>query len=266
MRRVRTAKPQKPPAPAPNQRANPASVVDQLVREGDMVAPVSSLSLAKRGVDCGLALLMAVVAVPVVLVSMLIVRLTSRGPALYTQERVGLGGHEFTIYKIRTMIHDCESLTGPKWSVPGDPRVTAFGRVLRALHIDELPQLVNILVGDMSLVGPRPERPVFVNKLSRQIPHYRARLSVLPGITGIAQLLQPPDVEISDVERKLAFDLYYAQTMSLWLDAKILACTALKLLGASRRRIGSLLGMGDAAADGAVTLAFPAESRRSRAA
>src|SRR6185436_10775300 len=113
------------------------------------------------------ALAVAVVAVPVALAAMLVVRLTSRGPAIYTQNRVGYGGRMFTIYKIRTMIHNCESLTGPRWCVPGDPRVTPVGSVLRKLHIDELPQFLNVLRGDMSLVGPRPERPEFVRKLAR---------------------------------------------------------------------------------------------------
>lgn len=265
MRRVRKPRTLKPAA-ASTFRRSPASVVDQLVREGDMAAPVSGVSATKRTMDLLAAGLLSIVAAPVVLIAMLVVRLTSRGPALYTQDRVGHGGREFTIYKIRTMIHDCESLTGPKWSVPGDPRVTGVGRVLRALHIDELPQLLNIFRGDMSLVGPRPERPVFVARLGREIPHYRARLSVLPGITGIAQLLQPPDVELADVERKLAFDLFYVRHASVWLDVRILAGTALKLLGVPRRILGTMLGLGAAATDGPVALPFPTDRRRSRAA
>src|SRR5207245_11005859 len=114
---------------------------------------------------------LAVAAALGVLAAVALVRLTPRGPDIYTTERVGLGDGRFTIYKIRTMFHDCESLTGPKWCVPGDPRVTAVGRVLRRLHIDELPQLLNVLRGEMSLVAPRPERPVFVAQLSRTIPH-----------------------------------------------------------------------------------------------
>src|SRR5204863_5451765 len=121
---------------------------------------------------------LAVVTAPVALAAWALVRLTSRGPGWYTQTRVGFGGRAFTIYKLRTMIDNCESLTGPRWCVPGDERVTPVGRVLRKLHIDELPQLVNVLKGEMSLVGPRPERPEFVEKLIREIPHYPARHAV----------------------------------------------------------------------------------------
>jgi lipopolysaccharide/colanic/teichoic acid biosynthesis glycosyltransferase len=196
-----------------------------------MNTPVSGYYLVKRGLDCALALAVAVVAVPVALVAMLVVRLSSRGPAIYTQRRVGYGGRPFTIYKIRTMIHNCESLTGPRWCVPGDPRVTGVGTVLRRLHIDELPQLWNVLRGDMSLVGPRPERPEFVTRLARKIPHYEARHAVLPGITGLAQLFLPPDTEVAHVERKLVFDLDYARRQGLVLDLRILFCTALKICG-----------------------------------
>jgi len=196
-----------------------------------MNTPVSGYYLVKRGLDCALALAVAAVAVPVAVAAMLLVRLTSRGPAIYTQKRVGFSGRPFTIYKIRTMIHNCESLTGPRWCVPGDPRVTGVGGLLRRLHIDELPQLWNVLKGDMSLVGPRPERPEFVTRLARKIPHYEARHAVLPGITGLAQLFLPPDTEVAHVERKLVFDLDYARRQGLVLDLGILLCTALKLFG-----------------------------------
>src|SRR5205807_7700134 len=118
-----------------------------------------------RGLDCALAVCLLIVTAPVILLAMLLIKLTSRGPALYSQSRLGLHGQPFRIYKIRTMIHDCESLTGPRWSVPGDRRVTPVGWFLRRAHLDELPQLWNILRGDMSLVGPRPERPEFVPQL-----------------------------------------------------------------------------------------------------
>src|SRR5439155_13498015 len=199
------------PAARPTRRAGtpPGRVVDQLVREGDMGTPVAGYFLVKRGLDCVLAAALLVVTAPVVLAAMALVKLTSRGPMTYTQTRVGFGGRPFAIYKIRTMIHNCESLTGPRWSVPGDPRITPVGGVLRRLHIDELPQLLNVLKGEMSLVGPRPERPEFVTKLAREIPHYHARHAVIPGITGLAQLHLPPDTEVCHVERKLTYDLYY---------------------------------------------------------
>jgi lipopolysaccharide/colanic/teichoic acid biosynthesis glycosyltransferase len=212
-------------------RSYAGRVVDQLVQGVEMDTPVSGYYLVKRGLDCAIALAVALVAVPVALMAMLVVRLTSRGPAIYTQKRVGYAGRPFTIYKIRTMIHNCESLTGPRWCVPDDPRVTGVGGVLRRLHIDELPQLWNVLKGDMSLVGPRPERPEFVTRLARKIPHYEARHAVLPGITGLAQLFLPPDTEVAHVERKLVFDLDYARRQGLVLDLRILLCTALKLVG-----------------------------------
>lgn len=224
----------------------------------------SSFPPAKRVLDLALASVMAVVALPILAAAMALVRLTSRGPAVYTQERVGLGGRRFTIYKIRTMIHDCESLSGPQWSVPGDPRVTAVGRVLRKLHVDELPQLLNVFRGDMSLVGPRPERPVFVARLSRKIPLYPGRHVVPPGITGLAQLVLPPDIEEDDVERKLDFDLHYARSAGAGLDVWILVCTAFKVLCLPRSLIRRLLPRVEP--NHRATLPFPSPQRRSRAA
>jgi lipopolysaccharide/colanic/teichoic acid biosynthesis glycosyltransferase len=245
--------------------ALPGALVESLLRGGTMTAPDAGMPMLKRAVDCTLAVAIAVVAAPILLIAAVLVRLSSRGPAIYTQERVGFGERRFTIFKLRTMIHDCESLTGPKWSVPGDPRVTPLGRWLRKLHIDELPQLLNVLRGDMSLVGPRPERPVFVAKLARKIPHYPARHAVPPGITGLAQVYLPPDIEVADVERKLGFDLYYARHASLWLDLRILLCTALKVLGL-RGWIRAIVPVRADAVDGPVTLAFPTDRPASRAA
>jgi lipopolysaccharide/colanic/teichoic acid biosynthesis glycosyltransferase len=211
------------------------------MRETAMTARGSAWPSAKRVVDCALAIVMAVLTAPLLFAAVVLVRLTSRGPAIYTQERVGQGERRFTIYKLRTMIHDCESLTGPKWCVPDDPRITPIGQVLRRLHIDELPQLLNVLRGEMSLVGPRPERPVFVAKLARKIPHYPARHAVMPGITGLAQLYLPPDIDVADVERKLTYDLYYARHADFWMDLKILFCTALKVAGLPRTAIRAIL-------------------------
>jgi lipopolysaccharide/colanic/teichoic acid biosynthesis glycosyltransferase len=236
MRHVRTLPPEPkvtPPAARATRRAGtpPGRVVDQLVREGAMDFPVSGYFLVKRCLDFALGAALGVLLAPVALAAMALVRLTSRGPAVYTQRRVGYGGRVFTIFKIRTMIDNCESLTGPRWCVPDDPRVTPVGGVLRKLHIDELPQLLNVLRGEMSLVGPRPERPEFVSKLSREIPHYQARHAVIPGITGLAQLHLPPDTEVAHVERKLTYDLYYARNFGLLMDLRILAGTALKVIG-----------------------------------
>lgn len=209
---------------------SPQRVIEQLVREGEMDAPVGGYSLIKRVFDCALATTMLVLTAPVVLLALVLVKLTSRGPMTYSQTRVGYGGRPFTIYKIRTMIDNCESLTGPRWCVPGDPRVTGVGNILRKLHIDELPQLINVLRGEMSLVGPRPERPEFVTKLAREIPHYHARHAVIPGITGLAQILLPPDTDVAQVERKLAFDLHYARNCGMTMDLRILCGTVLKVL------------------------------------
>jgi lipopolysaccharide/colanic/teichoic acid biosynthesis glycosyltransferase len=189
--------------------------------------------LLKRGLDVTLAGALFVLTAPLVLLTMALVKLTSRGPALYTQTRVGLGGRPFTIYKIRTMVHQCENLTGARWAVPGDNRVTAVGRFLRKAHLDELPQLWNVLLGDMSLVGPRPERPEFVPRLAQAVPHYHARLLVRPGVTGLAQVQLPPDTDLASVRRKLAYDVYYVQHAGLLLDVRLLAGTGLKLLGVS---------------------------------
>jgi lipopolysaccharide/colanic/teichoic acid biosynthesis glycosyltransferase len=170
-----------------------------------------------------------------------LVKVTSRGPVLYTQTRLGQYGKLFTIYKIRTMRHNCEHHTGPCWSTPGDPRVLAVGRFLRWSHVDELPQLWNVLRGDMSLVGPRPERPELTPALERTIPHYRKRLLVRPGVTGLAQVQLPGDTDLASVRRKLACDLHYVQRHSLWLDLRILLVTVANLVGIPGRWSRKLL-------------------------
>jgi len=192
----------------------------------------------KAAFDRLLALVLLVPAAPVLLLSALVIKLTSRGPSFYTQTRVGLGGRPFTIYKLRTMIHKAESLTGPRWSVPGDPRVTRFGTFLRVTHLDELPQLLNVLRGDMSLIGPRPERPEFVPELEKDLPGYRKRLSVRPGVTGLAQVQLPADSDVNSVRRKLAYDLYYIQRLSPWLDLRLMICTFFYALGVPYARLG----------------------------
>lgn len=181
------------------------------------------------------ALALLAVAAPLLLLIMILVRLTSRGPALYSQVRLGRDGREYTIYKIRTMFHDCERVSGPRWSTRSDPRVTPLGSFLRISHLDELPQLWNVIRGEMSLIGPRPERPEFVRSLQHAIPEYRARLLVRPGITGLAQVQLPPDTKLADVRRKVACDLCYIRRMGPWLDLRILVGTALKVVGVPPR-------------------------------
>ena len=188
----------------------------------------------KAAADLALATLLLVPALPLMLACAALVRLTSAGPAIYTQKRVGRGGRVFTLYKIRTMAHDCESLTGPRWCMPGDPRITAVGWWLRKLHLDELPQLFNVLKGDMSLVGPRPERPEIVKQLRQSVPGYDRRHAVKPGITGFAQIHLPPDSCVRSVKNKLVYDLFYIRNRSARLELLVLFATGLKLLGLKR--------------------------------
>lgn len=202
---------------------------------GDMVSldpcPVLALGLgaiAKRAVDFGGSLvLLALLGIPMLVVA-LAVRLTSAGPAIYTQERVGRGGRRFMLFKFRTMRADAEAGTGPVWAQEHDPRRTGFGAFLRRWSIDELPQLVNVLKGEMSLVGPRPERPYFVAQFSQQLPDYMGRHGVLPGLTGWAQLNGlRGNTSISD---RLDFDLYYIRHWSVWFDLFILVMTPIRML------------------------------------
>src|SRR5262249_30343808 len=195
----------------------------------------------KVAADFVFAALLTVPALPIILLAAVLVRLTSRGPAFYTQTRVGRDGRLFAILKIRTMIHNCESLTGPRWSMPGDPRITPIGWFLRKTHLDELPQLLNVLRGEMSLVGPRPERPEFIPELERSLPSYRQRLNVRPGVTGLAQVQLPPDTDVESVRKKLAHDLYYVRHLSPWLDAKLMLCTAFYAVGVPFRVLSRLL-------------------------
>jgi lipopolysaccharide/colanic/teichoic acid biosynthesis glycosyltransferase len=185
----------------------------------------------KVAFDVVVASVLLVLTSPLILLAALLIKLTSRGPVLYSQVRLGRGGRPFRIYKLRTMFHDCERQSGARWSTPGDPRVTRLGRFLRRSHLDELPQLWNVLRGDMSLVGPRPERPEFVPRLEQVIPHYRGRLEVRPGITGLAQVQLPPDTDLDSVRRKLACDLYYVRQLGFWLDVRLILLTACNLAG-----------------------------------
>jgi lipopolysaccharide/colanic/teichoic acid biosynthesis glycosyltransferase len=185
----------------------------------------------KAALDFVLALFLLALSGPVILALMALVRLTSRGSALYSQVRLGRGGRIFRIYKIRTMLHDCERLTGPRWATPRDPRVTRLGALLRRTHLDELPQLWNVLRGEMSLVGPRPERPEFARQLDATIPGYRERLRVRPGITGLAQIQLPPDSDLESVRRKVSCDRRYISHMGIWLDLRILIGTAFLIGG-----------------------------------
>jgi lipopolysaccharide/colanic/teichoic acid biosynthesis glycosyltransferase len=193
--------------------------------------------------DRSLALAILSVTWPLILALMALVRLTSHGPALYRQVRLGLHGQRYEILKLRSMAHDCERETGAQWAQARDPRATPLGHMVRATHLDELPQLWNVVRGEMSLIGPRPERPEFVRELERVIPNYRERLRVRPGITGLAQVQLPPDEDIDGVARKVAYDVYYVERTNLWLDLRILIGTALKMLGNSYSCIRLLVAL-----------------------
>jgi lipopolysaccharide/colanic/teichoic acid biosynthesis glycosyltransferase len=172
-----------------------------------------------------------------------LIRLTSKGPAIYRQLRVGKHGKTFTMYKLRTMYDGAEAGTGPVWTVYGDRRITLVGRFLRRFHLDELPQLINVIRGEMDLVGPRPERPEFAGVLAQQIPGYLQRLAVRPGITGLAQINLWPDETLDCVRRKLALDLEYLETANLSMDLRVLLCTLLRMFGVAGDRATRLMGM-----------------------
>jgi exopolysaccharide biosynthesis polyprenyl glycosylphosphotransferase len=182
-------------------------------------------AIAKRVLDTVVAGIGIVVLSPVLLGIALLVKLTSKGPVLYSQVRVGKDGTLFMMYKFRTMKIDAEKETGPVWAAKNDGRLTPIGTILRKAHIDELPQLMNILKGEMSLIGPRPERPVFVERFKEEIPGYERRLTVKPGITGLAQVWHRYDETIEDVKQKLKYDLLYIKRMCFWADFNIVMRT-----------------------------------------
>ena len=188
----------------------------------------------KRAFDVAAAALGLILGLPILAVAALAVKLDSPGPALYAQERAGVLGRPFRILKLRSMRTDAEA-RGAVWAAEDDPRVTRVGRFLRRTRIDELPQLWNVLVGEMSLVGPRPERPVFVARLEQEIPFFRQRLCMKPGITGHAQVRARYGASLEDALEKLSYDLFYIKTFSLWFDLSILIDTVKVVL----LRIGS---------------------------
>jgi lipopolysaccharide/colanic/teichoic acid biosynthesis glycosyltransferase len=190
-----------------------------------------------------LGTLLLCLASPLILLLIMLVRLTSAGPGLYRQIRTGRHGATFMMYKLRTMYNDAESVSGPIWCKPGDSRITPLGKLLRLLHLDELPQLINVARGEMDLIGPRPERPVFVANLEREIPNYGARLQVLPGVTGLAQINLPPDETIDCVRKKLQLDCAYIREAGFAFDLRILICTSLRMIGIRHGRAALWLGV-----------------------
>lgn len=184
----------------------------------------------KRLMDIFISFLILVISSPITLLTAVAIKIDSKGPVFFKQERLGQNGKPFNVIKFRSMIQDAEKYTGPVWSKKDDPRVTRMGKFVRKVRIDEIPQMFNVLKGEMSLVGPRPERAYFVEKLSQEIPYYRRRLKVRPGVTGWAQIKHKYDESIEDVKIKLKYDLFYIENMSLRMDFKILLRTVYVVL------------------------------------
>jgi len=207
------------------------------------------ISRHKRVLDVAMSLVGLLLALPVFLITALAIRLDSRGPVFYAQKRVGLDrrkgsgtfggsdrrikvgyGRPFRVYKFRSMIVNAELHTGPVWALRKDPRTTRVGAFLRRTHLDEVPQFFNVLRGDMTIVGPRPERPKLVSRLVADLPDYALRSRVLPGITGLAQIRNGYDDSLESAARKVQYDLYYMRNASLRLDLEIMASTVAVLL------------------------------------
>lgn len=199
---------------------------DELLMQASIASLVPSMARMKRIGDILASLVAcAVLAVPALIIALLVKISSPRGPVFYVQTRVGLFGKLFRIPKFRTMRHGAEDKTGPVWAGRGDERITWFGRILRRTRFDEIPQFLSVLKGDMSIVGPRPERPEFVENLRKNVPFYDERHNVLPGITGWAQIRYPYGDTVEDAKRKLEHDLYYMKHQSIALDLQILLST-----------------------------------------
>lgn len=182
---------------------------------------------------------------PIILLTVILVRITSAGPAFFRQTRLGKDGKRFDVIKIRTMYIDAEKLSGPALCMPGDSRITPVGKLLRFLHLDELPQLINVVRGEMCLVGPRPERPAIIarHRLNEIVPGFAERTAVLPGVTGLAQINLPPDQSPECVIPKVKLDLEYIATASPGMDFRILLCTAMRMVGIRHGRAAKFLGL-----------------------
>ncbi len=191
---------------------------------------------AKRLFDIFVALLAMTIISPIIIIIVIAIKLDSKGPVFFVQERVGKNGKPFNVIKFRTMIQDAEANTGPVWATEADPRITRVGRVLRHLRLDEIPQAINILRNEMSLVGPRPERKFFVDKISELYPLYPRRHQVKPGITGWAQVKQGYDTTLEASRLKLKYDLFYLENISLRLDFKIIMYTVYVMFTGSGSR------------------------------
>ena len=191
----------------------------------------------KRFLDISTALIGLTLGLPILILIGIMIALESRGSVLYSQERVGRNGRTFRMHKFRSMVVDAERESGPVWASESDPRVTRVGSILRRTHLDELPQLINVLSGEMSIVGPRPERPAMVERLTKLVPGYDERWAVLPGITGLAQVRHVYDQSTKTVKQKLRYDRCYIKRCgSFALDLKIMAATVALMAGGGTRR------------------------------
>ena len=184
----------------------------------------------KRSFDCITASVGLLLALPLLAFLGLLIKIVSPGPVFFKQSRVGKDGALFTLYKLRTMQVNAETETGAVWARENDPRLIPFGKGIRKMHLDEVPQLWNVLKGEMSLIGPRPERPEFVSQLKEAIPDYEKRLAVKPGLTGLAQVWHKYDETLQDVRKKVKYDLLYIKKMCLWVDLRIFAKTFVVVL------------------------------------
>ena len=182
-------------------------------------------NIAKRIMDIIIATISLIILSPLCILTAVLIKLTSKGPIFYTQIRSGKDGKLFKIYKFRTMKINAEKETGPVWARKNDNRITVMGNLLRISRIDEIPQFINVLKGEMSVIGPRPERPVFVEQLKGQISDYTKRLSVKPGITGLAQVHHRYDETITDVRKKVKYDILYIKRICFWTDLRIILRT-----------------------------------------
>jgi exopolysaccharide biosynthesis polyprenyl glycosylphosphotransferase len=218
-------------SPAPLQQKGhapePATVILMLGGITGIIARFAKRSFeqVKRLIDILLSVIGLTVTSPLLVFTALLIKIDSRGPIIYKQERLGKDNRVFKIYKLRSMRQDAEKGTGAVWAKKNDPRITSLGRILRKSRIDEIPQLLNVFQGHMSIVGPRPERPELVRQLKSQILDYEKRLLVKPGITGLAQVLHKYDESIEDVKKKVQYDLAYIQQRKLTMDLRIMAQT-----------------------------------------
>ncbi|TWU47556.1 UDP-glucose:undecaprenyl-phosphate glucose-1-phosphate transferase [Rubripirellula tenax] len=226
----------------PTLTRQPVTVDDGRVA-AEPTLPIQPPSLLRQCTERVLALGMLIVVSPLIGVLALAVHFSSPGPVIYRQVRSGLWRRPFYIYKFRSMVEDAEGETGAVWSTKDDPRVTVIGYYLRLFHLDELPQLVNIIRGEMCFVGPRPERPEIIAKIEAEIPGYGHRLGVMPGVTGLAQVNLDPDETINCVKRKFELDIEYIFSATSLLDLRIVLATFLKMFGVSKASATALFGI-----------------------